>query len=88
MKINNGFVLRRVAETYIVLPLLQKTIKFNGMLTLNESGAMLWKKLEGGCSEDDLVSALTDEYEVDEKTAREDVKKLIAKLCEAGCITL
>ena len=44
MKINENFVLRQVVDTYVVLPIGQATVDFNGMVTLNESGAFLWRQ--------------------------------------------
>ena len=46
MKLNKNYVLRPVADTWVVLPLGAEAINFNGMLTLNNSGAMLWRVLE------------------------------------------
>lgn len=86
MKIKEGYVLREVAGTWIVLPLSSKTISFKGMLTLNNSGIMLWNILEKGCSEENLTDALTSEYEVSEEQAKADVEEFIAKLAKAGCI--
>ena len=86
MRLNKGFALRQVAQIWVVLPLGEKTVDFSGMLTLNDSGAMLWKVLENGGDQDALVAALTAEYEVSEAQARTDVEEFLAKLIRAGCI--
>ena len=40
------------------------------MIHLNEPGAYMWKELEAGISEDELVQKLLDRYEdIDEITA-------------------
>ena len=88
MKIKDGFVMRRVAGTWVVLPLTKSTAEFNGMLTLNETGALLWRLLEEGAAETSLASALTEEYEVTLDVAQADVKKFLAKISEAGCIDM
>ena len=46
MGLKEDFVLRQVADTWVVLPLGESSVDFNGMLTLNNSGAMLWRVLE------------------------------------------
>ena len=46
MKINPNFVLRQLADNWVVLSLADATVNFNGMITLNESGALLWNTLE------------------------------------------
>lgn len=88
MKIKESFVLRQLADTWVVLPLTDKTVNFNGMITLNESGVLLWKVLEKGADMDALVKALTSEYAVDEAVARADVEAFLQKLQKAGCLQL
>lgn len=86
MKIQNNFVLRRVADTWTVLPLAEQNDRLNGILTLTESGAMLWKLLEQGCSLDALAQALTAEYDVGEEKALADAARFVAKLKQVGCL--
>ena len=85
MKIKNNFLLRQVAETWVVMPIGQEMLDFNGMLTLNESGAFLWQKLQEGADLDGLVAALTAEYDVSEEVARKDAEEFCNKLLSAGC---
>ena len=86
MKLKKDFVLRQVAQTWIVLPLAEETVNLSGILTLNDSGAMLWQQLEQGADEAALVRALTDEYEVTAEQAAADVSEFVEKLVKAGCI--
>lgn len=86
MKIKEGFVLRTIAGSNIVVPVGAASVDFNGMITLNESGVFLWKKLEQGADVDDLTAALLREYEVDEETAHTCSVNFIEKLKEAGCL--
>jgi len=87
MKLKENFVLRQVSETWIVLPLGEEVVDFSGMLKLNESGAMLWEVLGKGGDRQELVQALTAEYEVSEDVAQADVDAFLAKLQEIGCLT-
>ena len=86
MKINENFVLRQLADTWVVLPLADKTIDFNDMITLNESGVLLWNALEQGADMDQLVKALRSEYIVSEDQAREDAAAFVQKLRSVGCL--
>ena len=86
MKLKKNFVLRQVAGTWVVLLLGAETVNFSGMLQLNESGAMLWRVLEEGGSQDALVEALLGEYDVTREQAEADVQEFLAKLDQAGCI--
>ena len=86
MKLKRNFVLRQVAEMWVVLPIGEATVDFNGMLTLNESGVMLWRVLEQGGDRAALIDALLAEYEVDRETAATDVDAFLEKLMRAGCV--
>ena len=90
MKIKNGFILREMSGdeqgTYIVVAVGEASKNLSGYLTLNETGAFLWKELVKGCDEDALLAALLAEYDVEEEIAKTDVKAFITKLTEAGLI--
>lgn len=84
MKIKPGFILRTVDDMSIVVAVGEASRHFNGMITLNETGAVLWKQLENGCDEDALVSALCSAFTVDEQTAREDARAFTEAAFAAG----
>ena len=86
MKLKDSFVLRQIADMWVVLPLAEQTVDFSGMLTLNDSGAMLWKVLESGGNRDALVETLTTEYDVAREDAANDVDAFMNKLIQAGCL--
>lgn len=80
MKIKDGFILRKVANTYIAVAIGEESVNFNAMVTTNETGAFLWEKLKTETTEAELVKALTAEYEVDEETAKADISEFLGKL--------
>jgi hypothetical protein len=84
MKIKNGFMLREIAGQWVVVPLGSRVVEFNSIMTLSESGAILWKLMEKGTDEDELVKALLEEYEADETVVRHDVKSFISSIKEKG----
>lgn len=88
MKLNEQYILRQVANTWVVLPVGAASVDFNGMLTLNESGAFLWRCLEQGMDREKLVVAMTSEYRVDRDTALADLDAFLAKLSGAGCLEM
>lgn len=59
-------------------------MEFNSIITLSESGAILWKLMENGSSEDEMVMALLAEYDVDESLVREDVHAFIKDIIDRG----
>jgi len=88
MKLKEGFALRQVADTWVVMPLGEKSVDFNGMLTLNDTGAVLWQALEKGGDKEALADALVAEYDVSRETVLPDVDAFLAKLVEAGCLDM
>lgn len=86
MKIKQGYVLRQVADLWVVLPLAEETVNFNGMIKLNDCGALLWKALERGCDAEALVDAVLAEYRVSREQARADVMEFLENLSHAGCL--
>ena len=85
MKIKEGFVLREVAGDIVVIPS-GDTLDLNMMITLNETGRFLWELLEKGAQKEDLVQALTQEYEVSCEDAKAHVDLFVAKLDENGLL--
>lgn len=86
MKLNQEYVLQQVAGSWVVVPLGQASIDFNGMLTLNETGVTLWKALEAGGSVEELAKALTAEYEVSMELAMQDAAAFVERLKTVGCL--
>ena len=83
-----GFALPQVADTWVVMPLGEKSVDFNGMLTLNDTGAVLWQALEKGGDREALADALVAEYDVSREVVLVDVDAFLAKLVNAGCMEM
>lgn len=86
MKIKKGFTVRNIAGSDIVVPVGNAEKIFNGMITLNESGAFFWNALLKDTTVDEVVKKVTSEYDVDEKRAKADVEKFIEQLRENNLI--
>lgn len=82
MKIKDGFAMRNIAGSNIVVPVGSKTNDFNGMITLNETGGFLWQCFQKDISEEEALQLLTAEYEVEDDRARADIAKFVALLKE------
>lgn len=87
MKIQKEFELREIAGEYIIVPIGPTTLNFNGLITVNEVGMMLWKMLQDECTEEELVAKVLEEYEVDEITAKNDVKEFLEQLRNENIIS-
>ena len=85
IRIKDGFVLRQIADTWVVIAIGETMMDFNGMMTLNETGVFLWNSIGEENSIEALTQALTKEYEVSHAQAEEDVKAFCDKLVDIGC---
>lgn len=82
MKIKDGFMIREVAGQWVAVPLADRVIEFNGLMTLSETGAMIWQMMADEVSEDEIVQALMAEYTADEATIRGDVREFVISVRE------
>ena len=87
MYISESFVIREIAGTYVIVPTEQEAQKFQGLISVNEVGALLWSYLQQG---DMTIKKLTEhvcrEYDVDEERARDDVEKFVRILRERNML--
>ena len=86
MKIKDNFMLRKVADCYVVVPIGAAVAEFNGMINLNEVGAFLWRQLEAETTAEKVLAAMLEEYEVDEAVAKADLERFIGELADADLL--
>ena len=85
MKIKEGFVLRTICGQNVISGEGSANVNYSSLISLNETAAYLFKELQGKeFTEEDLVTLLLDQYDVDRATAEKDVKALMAKWVEIG----
>lgn len=80
MKLKDGFMLKEVAGSYIVIPVGQ--VDFTAMITVNETGAFLWELLTQGATREELCEKMIAEYAVDEAIALRDIDNFIKILSD------
>ncbi|MCQ2310903.1 MAG: PqqD family protein [Paludibacteraceae bacterium] len=88
MNILKGFKLRPLGNEYILVGEGIEQINFNKMITMNETAAYLWHKVEDGSDFDAnrLAALLTEEYEVSQEQALKDAQTTIESWQTAGII--
>lgn len=79
MKIQGEYIMREIAGETVVVPI-GESADSNLLIMLNNSGRILWKKLEVGSDLIELAKALTNEYEIDGETAKSDASDFIEYL--------
>ncbi|MBR1483296.1 MAG: PqqD family protein [Ruminococcus sp.] len=86
MKVKKDFILRKVADSYVVVPVNKMTLDFNGIITLNETGAFLFGIMQQGTNREELIAKLLEEYNVTPEKAAEDVDLFIQKAQDADVL--
>ncbi len=86
MKRKSNYILREVGGQQLIVPTGDEAFRFEGIININETGALLWDTLANDVTENELVSAMRSEYDVDEKTAIEDIRAFVATLANAGLL--
>lgn len=85
MKIKDGFLMKSVAGRTIVVPVGGESLNFNGVLTLNESGAFLFSLLQSGdMTKEELTEKIIENYEISKEIAAADVEAFVQKISDAG----
>lgn len=80
MKVSNDFVLRQVADEYLLIPVGAAALRISGMISLTESGYLLYQHLQSGCDREKLIRVLLETYEVDAAEASGDVDAFLDKM--------
>ncbi len=80
MKIKDGFILKDVAGSKIVIATGSARLDFNGVMTFNDVGAAVFNLLDGTRTVDEIASKIAADYGVDVTMVKTDVENLIEKM--------
>ncbi|MDR1891970.1 MAG: PqqD family protein [Oscillospiraceae bacterium] len=86
MKVKEDLILKEIAGENVVVPVGSLTVDMRCMIKLNSVGAFLWKKLTSDITREQLLSALTEEYDVSDDDAARDLDAFIEKLQTADLL--
>lgn len=77
LKLDKEYVLRQIGDDYVIVPVGKAALDFNGMITVNETGAFLWEQLVKGTSKEGLLETLMETYEVTQEEAERDIDEFL-----------
>lgn len=80
MKIKDGFILKDVAGSKIVIATGSARLNFNGVITFNDVGADVFALLDGTKTVDEIAECVATKYGVETEMVKADVEKLIDKM--------
>ena len=86
MKIKSGFVVRKIANQYMAVPIGARAKELHGMIGLNETAAFLWELLKEERTAEELAELLYNEYEISKEHSLETVKNFCKSLQEEGVL--
>lgn len=82
LRITPGFLLREVDGCCIAVPGGEAAQRFNGLLTLNETAAEVFRILQNGTTRDGLIQTLSCSFAVSGETLAEDIDALLEQFRE------
>ena len=88
MKARPGFILRDLVGEKVLMPVGDNIGRFGGTLLMNALSAFIWEALQMPVSRDELLRAILDTYDVDERTAAEDLDRTLAEMDAMGILEM
>lgn len=82
MRIVSGFLIRQIADETVAIPSGKAAHQLSGLVVINGCGKFLFDLLQTEQTEESLVNAMMDEYEVDRSTAAADIAEFLQVLRE------
>lgn len=86
MKRKEGFILRQMGSQYVAVAVGEVSKEFNGLVRMNGSGAFLWECLAENQSNEQLIQALMEKYEIEEEEATDGVEIFLTEIRKAGLL--
>ncbi len=80
MKVRDNFILRTIAQEQLLIPTGEAALSVKGLIALSESGSFLYQKLRTDCTREDLIAALTQEYDVPASVAEKDIDAFLDQM--------
>jgi hypothetical protein len=78
---------RKVADEFILVPLVGKGADVDAILNLNRVGAFIWERIDGKRDGDAVVDALVGHFEVDRARAAADYLEFVEKLLSVNAVS-
>ena len=77
---------RRIADEYVLVPIVGRGAEIDGLYNLTRVGAFIWEKLDGASSGETIVGSLLGSFEVERARAEADYQEFLEKLLSIGAV--
>jgi coenzyme PQQ synthesis protein D (PqqD) len=82
------YVYREVAGEFILVPIRRRLNEVNSLYVLNETGAALWRRIDGTRSAREVIDDFIQEFEVTREEIEKDFSTLLEDLLSVQAIEL
>lgn len=86
MKLVEGFCIRKILDETVIIPTGKAAHCLSGLISVNDTGELLFELLQTEQTMESLVAALLEEFEVEKETAEADVEAFVKVLIENGML--
>lgn len=86
MQISRNYVLRTIAGDNLLVPLGGSSTETKGMILLNEMSSFVYESIRNGQTEEQILSHILDEYDVEASQAAADLSEIISEFTKLGII--
>ncbi len=83
---NPDFIARKIGGETVLIPLQKKIYDISSIYNLNELASLIWERLDGARSLQDIQDELTNVYDVSAEKVSEDLKILVEQLQEIKAV--
>jgi hypothetical protein len=83
---SEGMVGRRVADQFLLVPIVSRGADVDCLYNLNVVGTFIWEHLDGRTRGIEIVDALVERFEVERRRAEEDYRGFLASLLGISAI--
>ena len=88
MRIKGEFLVRKIADENVLVPVGKTVSNFNGLIMLNDMGVYIWENIDKVDNKDEMLKRILNEYEVEEDVAKSDMDEFLDRLVQANIIEI
>lgn len=86
MKISDKFILKKVGNESMLLPVNNDFMSVKNIITLNETSLAIYLHLKDGLTKEEMLEKMLEEYDVDIEILKKDVDDIISKFISLGVL--
>lgn len=84
---NKNYVVRHIADEIIIFPTDEKVNTLHGGIRINEVTEFIWNSIQSPIETKNIVSLVTEEYDVEYERVVLDVEKVIGLFVKLGLVS-